>query len=112
MNKCTSQINIGRENYVVMQIQNIINYSHVVITTFNQMTWLHIVTHKWLNIVKNDKALRGGPKQGPKITRRTLHEEQKLFDITVVILSWMICLAWPIWELEMVLVINALYNLF
>ena len=38
MNKYTSQNNTGREDYVVMQIQNIINYSHVVITSTNQMT--------------------------------------------------------------------------
>ena len=36
---------------------------------------------------ENDKALRGGPKQGPKIPWGTLHEEHKLSGMTVVILS-------------------------
>jgi hypothetical protein len=35
MNKCTSQINSAREDRVVMQIQNIITDSPVVITNSN-----------------------------------------------------------------------------
>jgi hypothetical protein len=35
MYKCTSQINNAREDRVVMQIQNIINYSLVVMTNSN-----------------------------------------------------------------------------
>jgi hypothetical protein len=45
MNKCTSQINSAREDHVVMQIQNIINYNHVVITNSNQMTLLHMTIY-------------------------------------------------------------------
>ena len=42
MTKCTSKMNNAKKDHVVMQIQNIINYSLVVMTNSNGMTLLHM----------------------------------------------------------------------
>lgn len=56
MKKCTSQINNGSEDHVVMQIQNIINYSHIVITTSNQMIGVHMIIYSHTRMNKyNEK---------------------------------------------------------
>ena len=65
MNKCTSQINSAREDRVVIQIQNIITYSLVVITNSNQMTLLHMIIYSHTSITKyseKGQGVEGRPK--------------------------------------------------
>lgn len=59
MNKCTLQINTGREDHVIVQIQNIINYSYVMITTSNQMTKLHMTIYSHTQVTKYSEKGRG-----------------------------------------------------
>ena len=59
MNKCTSKINSAREERVIMQIQNIIIYSLVVITNSNQMTLLHMTIYSHTSITKYNEKRRG-----------------------------------------------------
>ena len=69
MNKYTSQINSARENRVIMQIQNIITYSHVVITNSNQMTLLHMTIYSHTSITKYSEkrqGVEGRPKMKPQ----------------------------------------------
>ena len=51
--------NTTREYHVVMQIQNIINYNHVVTTNSNQMTWLHVTIYSHTQVTKYSEKQQG-----------------------------------------------------
>lgn len=59
MNKCTSQISTGKQDHVVMQIQNIINYSLVVMTNSNGMTLLHMTINGHTLMTRYSEKRRG-----------------------------------------------------
>ena len=84
-------MNNAKVDRVVMQIQNIINYSLVVMTNFNGMTLLHMTINGHTLMTRYSEKRQGGPKRGPKTSWGTLHWEQKLSDMTVVILSRTTC---------------------
>ena len=78
------------KNHVVMEIHIMTNSSEVEMTTSNQRTLLHIVIFIHIHMTKysnNNEGLRDVPKRGPQIPWETRHREQKLSDMTVVILS-------------------------
>ena len=59
MTKCTSEMNNAKEDHVVMQIQNIINYSLVVMTNSNGMTLLHMTINGHTLMTRYSEKLRG-----------------------------------------------------
>ena len=82
MDECTFHMSSHSENYVIIYIQNM--------TNFSQKIELHITKYNRKGMTKyskNDKWSRDNPKQGPKTQWGMRHEEQKLSDMILVILS-------------------------